>query len=124
MKTRHILVSFFLILFLLSYGENYIMKDFYPQIDKLTNNIRDDIINGVNPEENINKLAKFWEDNKKVAFCIADHSEYEYYDDYINAMQEYNKIGKREYIYYKSIDLENLNNELCESTKYNLKNIF
>lgn len=124
MKTRFILVTFFLILFALSFGEIYLMKDFYPGIDNLTNNIRNDILNGESPGENIDKLALFWEKNKTVAFCFSNHKEYEYYDDYINAMQEYYKINKTEYIYHKSIDIENLNNELYDATKYNLKNIF
>ena len=124
MRSWIILTIFGLILFSLSYCEIYLMNDFYPKIDKITQAIREDIKSGVDPNENIVKLFNTWEKYKPLAFVFSNHEEFEFYDDHINAMQEYQHINNPEYIYYKSIDLENVNNELRESLKFKIENIF
>lgn len=124
MRTWFILSVFFFLLFGMAFTEQYIMNKFYPEIDEITNEIRNDILNEDLPDDKIKKLSQKWNSNKIAAFIFSNHENFSTYDDCINVMEEYSKINKYDFVYYKTVELENINNHLFESMKFNIKNIF
>lgn len=124
MRTWIIIVSFVMILVLVSFGEQYVMDRFFPEINDIVTDIRYDIINENSPRENIDRLTRVWDKTRLWAFVFSNHESFADYEDCINEMQEYLEINAMSMIYYKTVHLENLNNHLRESMKFRPENIF
>ena len=108
MRTWFIMGVFCLILASMTFSEQYIMGNFYPQIDQITNEIRHDVLNGNMPGDKIEKLSEKWNKYKVAAFVFSSHENFASYDDCINEMEEYSKIDKFDFVYYKTVELENM----------------